>query len=405
MLRQPPQGAVSLADIITANTKNYYRGKKISILGDSLCTFTGYVPLANRCRYPQNDLLISVEDTWWKKLINELGLVLGVNESWAGSRVSWDGTTESTDIGANKHIASVARIQNLGSNGTPDIIIVWAGSNDALNSVALGTFDTASPNYTPEQLLTLDVSTFANAFRTMLVRLLSWYPTSKIIVMFPTYATYTVAKLDSYNEIIRTACDFFGINYIDVRTIGVTALNRLKYLPDGVHPNALGMKMLYEQILKAFVNFVNLYPALDYGGDATDLITYYAASTNGFKATDNLYTYLKEKTYYYNATNQWVTGVTAPATSINFKVSPGDHIIADSFQAAPANGHVSINGVRIGYLYNGTIISTVAPADVYAEYNTNGYITVPEGVNEISVGLWIGNNTGKHWVYNQSLPS
>ena len=406
MIKSPPQGSISPADIINSMLKSYYRGKIISLLSDSLTTYTGYVPVANRCRYPQNDLLITVQDTWWKRLIDDLGLTLGINESWAGSYVSWDGSTESTDIGADKHIASTARIQNLGDNGTPDIIVIWAGTNDVTNAVTVGTFDTTSPIYTAEQLLTLPVDTFANAYRTMLIRLISWYPYAKIVVMFPTYSgSYTSANLDIYDEIVRTACDFYGVTYIDVRDIGINMLNRTEYLPDGTHFNALGMKMLYEHVVKAFISSVNLFQTLDYGGDTTGLTTYYAASTVNLKTTDNLYTYLKEKTYYYNNTQAWVDGSGDTVTSVNFKVNPGDHIIADSFQVYPDNGYGGspTNGIRVTYLLNGTVVSQLAPAATYAEYDANGFLTVPANVNEICVPLWAGARSGKHWVYNQSL--
>ena len=47
-----------------------YKNKIISILGDSISTFMGYIPradgvnLEHRTRYPQEDLLADVNDTW-----------------------------------------------------------------------------------------------------------------------------------------------------------------------------------------------------------------------------------------------------------------------------------------------------------------------------------------------------
>lgn len=51
------------------NMKNF-KGKVISILGDSISTFTGYIPVSdgfNRehlARYPQDNLLTDVNETW-----------------------------------------------------------------------------------------------------------------------------------------------------------------------------------------------------------------------------------------------------------------------------------------------------------------------------------------------------
>lgn len=244
-----------------------YYGKKISILGDSLSTFGGsasddpserisdgtYTYAGNRCRYPQTNLLTDVNNTYWKQLIDNLHLVLGINESWAGSRVSWDGTTESADIGANKHIASATRIGHLGENGTPDIILINGGTNDIGGNVPVGTFNTENPmNYTDEQIAELPVSTFADAYRTMLIRLQKSYPTSRIFVLLPNYTTsyYTPAKADEYCEVIKEACDYFGVKWLDMRASGITMFNRGTYLPDGIHYNANGMNVVAKNVKK-----------------------------------------------------------------------------------------------------------------------------------------------------------
>ena len=245
-------------------TSSEYKDKTISILGDSISTFGGdggdnrtsdgtWTYLGNRCRYPQSNLLTDVNDTYWKRIIDILGLRLGINESWAGSRVSNTASTDSGDVGPNRHIASATRIGHLGENGTPDIILVNAGTNDIGASVTVGTFNTENPmNYTDEEIASLPVATFADAYRTMLIRLQKRYPTSKIICLLPNYTTayYTPTKVDEYCEVIKEACDFFGIKWTDMRTSGITIFNRATYLPDGIHPNAVGMEMMAKNILK-----------------------------------------------------------------------------------------------------------------------------------------------------------
>ena len=254
------------------HTYGKYKGKKLSILGDSLSTYGGspstpntnrysdgtYTYLGNRCRYPQDGsvsgetfLLTDVKQTYWMRLIEDFEMVLGVNESWAGSRVTWDGTTESTDIGATKHIASTTRIGHLGSNGTPDIILINAGTNDIGNAVPIGTFNTDDPSaYTQAEINVLPVATFADAYRTMLIRLQKAYPTSELIVMLPNYTNtyYTPTEADAYCEIIKEACDYFGVKWIDMRTSGVTIYNKMAYLPDGTHYNTDGMDKAFENL-------------------------------------------------------------------------------------------------------------------------------------------------------------
>ena len=119
--------------------------------------------------------------------------------------------------------------------------------------VPIGTFDTESPvDYTDEEIAALPVNTFADAYRTMLIRIQKKYPTSKVIVVLPDYTTsyYDPEKADSYLEIIKEACDYFGISWIDMRTIGVTMYNTATYMPDGIHPNARCMRLMYERIRK-----------------------------------------------------------------------------------------------------------------------------------------------------------
>ena len=265
-----PSDCASISvELVNCSTINEFRGKTISVLGDSISTYAGanaptagdghkiadgtYTFAGNHCRYP-NNYLSNVNDTYWKKLVDFLGLKLGVNDSWAGSCVSWDGT-ETSDKGANIYIASQTRIGHLDDNGTPDYILVNAGTNDIGLAVTVGTFNTDSPvNYTDAQIASLSVATFADAYRAMLIRLQKTYPLAKIVVMLPNYTTsyYGPATADAYLEVIKEACDYFGVPYIDMRTTGITMFNVGTYTGDGIHPNVKGMNLLFRTLLKFF---------------------------------------------------------------------------------------------------------------------------------------------------------
>ena len=248
------------------NVTSRYIGKKMSILGDSISTFGdpdsrnengtycySYYP-TETCRYSTDgtvgsyqSIKFDVEDTYWMKLIRATGMVLGINESWRGSKVSGSG---------NSAFNNQSRINHLGTNGTPDVILVYGGSNDAGGGVSIGTFNTENPqNYTDEQITALPVSTFADGYRTMLIRLMNTYPFAEIVVILPTFTTsyYTITNLDLYVEIIKEACDFFGIKYIDARCTGINIYNRASYMVDGIHPNTNGMKLLFEKIYKQLI--------------------------------------------------------------------------------------------------------------------------------------------------------
>lgn len=238
-----------------------YAGKRLSILGDSISTFGtpsadnedgdycySYYPAAS-CRYSEDgvdSIEFDVQDTYWMKLITKAKMLLGVNDSYRGTRVS--GTTNAMNL--------QTRINHLGLNGSPDVILVFGGSNDAGADVTVGTFNTEDPSgYTAAQIAALPVTTFADAYRAMLIRLMKTYPYAEIVVVLPTFTAsyYTITNLDLYVEVIKEACDFFGIKYIDARCTGINIYNKAAYLVDGIHPNKDGMSLLFNKIYKQLI--------------------------------------------------------------------------------------------------------------------------------------------------------
>ncbi len=255
-------------------------GKVLSILGDSISTFGGecketeeisengekiinywsdgkWTYKGNRVKYPVKGELENVEDTYWMKLIQKYHMKLGVNDSWAGSRVTWDGVTTNTHVGEDIHSASKTRIKHLGENGEPDFILVFMGSNDIYKNVSIGTFNTSDPRNlekNPELL----VKTFADAYRTMIIRLQKAYKKAKIVAILPYYAVpymWSAEGLDKYNKVIKEVCDYFGVEVIDARKCGITMQNNSAYLIDEAHPNIKGMELLFEEISKLFKEY------------------------------------------------------------------------------------------------------------------------------------------------------
>ena len=81
-------------------------------------------------------------------------------------------------------------------------------------------------------------------------------------------------------------------------------------------------------------------------------------------------------------------------SSIVFPVLPGDKLTATSF--GKNNGFS--NGIRITYLLDDTVVSSLTAAQVYTEYTTNGYVTAPANVNAVCIPVWDNTATG-HEVY------
>lgn len=220
-----------------------YKGKRASILGDSISTFTGFIPDTNRARYPQHNLVTDVNATWWMKTLNALGANLGVNDSWAGSTVSNFRDENENDFGPDAAMASYTRIRNLGANGTPDLIFFFGGTNDAGKMIEKGSLDNS---FAPDQGA-YKWNSFADAYREALSRLRELYPKAEIIAMTPSFSKgyYDNDRLSEFADLIIEICRRENIKCVDLRKSGIT----FDMLPDGLHPNAEGMNCIYRAVI------------------------------------------------------------------------------------------------------------------------------------------------------------
>ena len=231
-----------------------YEGKTLSILGDSISTFAGYIPSGNLTYYPSGTVQ-AVTDTWWKKLLDALDMTLLVNNSWSGSRV----TTTNGDASAG----CMTRCEALGDN--PDVIIVWMGINDFNNEVAIGTYDGRSsvPSIT---------TTFREAYGIMLNKILTKYQSSEVWVCtlpqcernaeqgFPEINGNGVS-LEVFNIAINELANAFGVKILDHEKCGLTYQNMPVYNPDNLHPNKFGHSLIANNDIWQMDNFVRTrYP-------------------------------------------------------------------------------------------------------------------------------------------------
>ena len=322
-------GTVVTVPIVS--TSRSFAGKVISIMGDSISTFEGWIPvddghnLNHRKRYPQSNLFDDVRLTWWHMLITNLGAKLGVNDSWAGSMVSNTATTNSGDLGPDACMSSVTRITNLGSNGTPDLIFFYGGTNDAARNVPMGTFDPSK--FQQVDLTTTTWSTFADAYAVAIMRMQYYYPDAKIIAMTPTWTTsyYTPQRLNEVAKMIEEVCDYYGVPVVDLRKCGINQNNLDKTLGDGIHPSALGMEMIEKYLRKQLLSF--------YEGDFTENIVY--------KVTDNLTSAVNLDRYItgVSAGRPYTAQLSGDLSKIGVKMG-GNDVTADSFNASTGQIHI-----------------------------------------------------------------
>lgn len=225
--------------------ESIYKGKSISILGDSISTFIGYIPTGNANFYTGSNCGVSsVNDTWWMKLINAFGMTLNINNSWSGSRI----TTTNGETSAG-----VTRCTNLGTS--PDVIIVYMGINDFNNEVGLGSYDGNGTFPTSS-------TTFREAYAIMLDKILTAYPESEVWVCTlpacerngstgaPEINENNVL-LDDFNKAIRNLAEVFGAKILELAQCGLTYENMNIYMGDyasgtgqGLHPNASGHSLI-----------------------------------------------------------------------------------------------------------------------------------------------------------------
>lgn len=197
---------------------------KVSILGDSYSTYKGYLPEGNAIwygidgQYSRGNDVMTVNDTWWYKLIHNNGLHLEVNDSWSGSTICTTGYYGKDATNS----AFINRVQRLGN---PDVILVFGGTNDMWAGAPIG--DYKYSNWTTE-----DLKKFRPALCCLFARLKSRYPDALI------YNIENTELKKEYYETCEKVCAHYGINRIRLHHIS-------KQLS---HPSADGMNAIYQQV-------------------------------------------------------------------------------------------------------------------------------------------------------------
>ena len=209
-----------------------FKGKKLSILGDSLSTYNG---ISNDFRsnrtIRQNEYYYEMPflscDTYWGILLNELGLELCVNNSYSGAFLSGRDISSSGVFRANELSAS---------DGTnPDFIIVFMGINDYGNYV--------------------DPQTFAQDYELTLEIIKRKYKNARVCcVNLPNRNPLSTSRVESFNEGIENAVRKMGEGYFVADFFGseMSGDNFYKHTNDDVHPNKDGMRLIADFIIKSF---------------------------------------------------------------------------------------------------------------------------------------------------------
>lgn len=250
--------SLSLSSKVSSDYFSALKGKKLGIVGDSISTYEGWVPDGYDVYYGNGGVLPSVENTYWKIAINELGMVVG-NCSWSGSFVSGDSTsTSNANIGT-----STKRINDLSADGiNPDIVLVYMGTNDFLFGKDKGEFNMSS------DYVDGNISTFMNAYALLLTKIRKAYPNCKILcgtmpLQFASSPDLYInnnwtsvrtkgESIPEWNDAIKEIAKAFGCGVVDFATCAINLHSDT--LEDRCHPNIKGHKLMAERLIKDLLN-------------------------------------------------------------------------------------------------------------------------------------------------------
>ena len=218
--------------------KELVEGVKISILGDSISTFYSSSSEVNSY-YSENDtyyypkycsVINTYTKTWWWKTIEALNGTIGINNSWSGTTVyNWGNENNSGAMNMN-------RIETLDENGTPDIIIVFMGTNDLASK--------------------FEKNVFKNAYDKMLSRIEKTYPDAYIFCFKLGYSIYTGYEDNraDYNSVIEELANKHCAGIIDLSYVQ-TIETYQEMLADRLHPNEEGMNRISNRAVNTITSF------------------------------------------------------------------------------------------------------------------------------------------------------
>ena len=231
-----------------------FEGLGLSVLGDSISTFDGWIPFGFNVFYPLDGEVTNVSQTWWMMLMEDTGMELCANNSSSGSLCSGDSLAED----GMQYACSTFRLSFLtGKQGKmPDIIIIYMGTNDLLNGIPIG--DNDGTNLVEEG----EIENFSDAYSLILDKLASDYPASQIYCCtlvpvgdwgiaqpFVTFENGIGLTSKDYSDCIRTIAENKGVPVIDLYNCGIEIDNLQDMTSDGIHLTPEGMKCVERAVL------------------------------------------------------------------------------------------------------------------------------------------------------------
>ena len=140
-----------------------------------------------------------------------------------------------------------------GMDTDADIVVLFGGTNDYGHGDApLGSMDDRTPD------------TFYGGLHTLYRSVIENYPEAVIVVLTPTHRlneespNINNATLKTYVNIIREVAEYYSLPVLDLfKTSGIqpeVGIMRHNYMPDGLHPNDTGHRILAKKVVAFLKN-------------------------------------------------------------------------------------------------------------------------------------------------------
>lgn len=270
--------------------------KKVSIIGDSISTFKGWIPAGYSAHYPATDATLTlVNETYWYRLIKDYmsSAEVEVNIAFSGSAV----TNTTPENYASKygdatnawwHNSFSERFAACGGVGNPDIIIVHGGTNDWAHNcdplapgvairnddsniyggsapsedIMRGIYETADAAETRAEINSLPDGTFCEAYCKLMCQIKDRYPQCKVVCLIGDYLNSAIEQsiLQMAEHYGARTVNFFRVNgFNDLGGYSPTTLSNKGSQPNmpkhdysgdtsGCHPGSEAMAFMAQKI-------------------------------------------------------------------------------------------------------------------------------------------------------------
>ena len=223
--------------------KNKLKGKKVSIFGDSISNFGSTSTEYNSQKGYSLDMM------WTGVFFDLTGAQKASINAVSGSKVA--GTTYDA--------FAYSRAEQAAADS--EYILIFMGAND--QKVGNANLGTLRPKNSLDKTKAENYANFTEAYQVGLEKLLERHKNigPQVILMTPlkSFTANTKNDLnpnsDAYAERVIEIAKLYGLRYIDMRGVGITNYNHGYYMIDGLHPNAIGQKLIGEYVVSQLVEF------------------------------------------------------------------------------------------------------------------------------------------------------